>query len=699
MLLLLAAFVAPIGGGQLALDNLPLLSTADVLAGVWGAPEAPILAHAFIAALPCLAFSLLLWKRKIIQVPNNIISALLLLFLGLLVLTIGFSAFRYVSIQVACEWLTYGIAFYAVVAGVGRQRGPREMLAAISLGCTIVALRGILEYAETVFSDPTWRIFAGWVNPNATAAILLIGFFCSMGLVVSSSRNLAAAWGVAAVLCGSAILLTQSKGGLLALAVGGIVLGILTFAWGKAEGLERLKPSLGRIFAVVLSLLMAGMVLTVLTRTEKSGGALARVTNSSGTAEQSAGYRANLWKGAIAMVKERPIGYGIGTYRFESARPGVTPQTHLAHETYLQLAAEASPAALLLFLGVAVTWLIHVFRGSGRVPVEANLLRAGVIASVVAIGTHSLIDSDLYYYGIGLSTFMLLGVGLLLSVDAVAPENMPVTVRKVAAFGSVLLVLLFVFLGVTEVLKGQMRAAVYGGDRKQAESLKPLLQSYGSSDGESWFLISQAAKDQEERHAALETAVQLAPTPRNYRALARYQAQAGELPQAIATLDKALLRDPNNLLALNQKAEYQLQFQDSAAARSTFERLIAVEGSPYFQVRAIPELVPTETYEARVKLATLTNDAESRVELLLRAIEGFKRYRETTMPLIKRMAGGDPGANYAGETLETATRKMTMAADAARQLAKIHREAGDTSAAAAADAEADAFEAVLESSK
>ncbi|HSI72944.1 MAG TPA: O-antigen ligase family protein, partial [Fimbriimonas sp.] len=501
-----------------------------------------------------------------------------------------------------------------------------------------------------------------------------------------------------AVLCGSAILLTQSKGGLLALAVGGVVLGVLTFLWGKVEGLERLKPALGRIFAVVLSLLMAGMILTVLTRTDKNGGVLARVTSSSGTAEQSAGYRANLWKGAIAMVKERPIGYGIGTYRFESARPGITPQTHLAHQTYLQLAAEASPAALVLFLAVAVMWFVHVLRGSAKVPCETNLLRAGIIAAVVAIGAHGLIDSDLYYYGIGLSTFMLLGMGLLLSVDAVAPENVPTGVRKTAALGTVLLVLLCSFLGVTEVLKGQMRAALLSADRKQVESLKPVLASYGSADGESWYLLSQAAADSRELGESLKNAVELAPTPRNYRALARYQAKSGGIPQAISTLDRALLRDPNNMLALSAKADFQLEFKDIAGARQTLERLIAVESSPYFQIRAIPEVVPTETYEARVKLAAIADDEESRVELLLRAIQGFKKYRETTLPMVKRMATV-PGGNYAGETLDSATRKMTTAAQAARKLAEIHRGEGDTSAAATAEAEAGAFEGALESSK
>ena len=697
MLLILVAFLAPIAGGQIALDNLPVFGMEDILGSLWGEPEAPVLAHAILALFPCAALALLLFKRKIIQVPNTTISAVLLMFFGLLLGTVSYSSYRFLSIQSATEWITYGIAFYAVVAGAGRQKGPAEIVAALTLGCTVVALKGIAEYASTMSSDPTWRIFAGWINPNATAAMLLIGFFCALGLAVSSEKNLAAAWGVAAVLNGAAIFLTQSKGGLLALGVSGLLMFGLVGLWSAREGLPRLKPSLGRLLAVVAALMMVGLMLQVLTRTPSGGGALTRVTSSGATAEQSAGFRANLWKGAIAMTKDRPIGYGLGTYRFESSRPGITPQTHLAHNTYLQLAAEASPIATLLLVAAAGLWFYQVFRGTNKTPVKQNLLRAGVIAAVVAVGAHSLIDSDLYYYGIGLSTFLLLGTGLLLSVDAVAPENVPAGIRRTAGAGVVLLAVLFVFLGMTDVLKGQMRGALMTGDRDRAMSIKGPLSSYGSADAETWALLAQIASTPEERKEALEQAAALGPSPKNLRALARYQAEQKQIPQAIGSLQRALQADPNNFLALKQLSEYQEESGDAEAARKTLQRLIAVEDTPYFKIRALPELVPTETYEARIALAKTETDPARREELLRQALDGFKRYRESTAPMVKRM--GATGASVGGETIETMNRKMTLAADTAREFARLQRERGDGAGATATEAEAAGFEAVLESSK
>ncbi len=697
ILLVLVAFLAPIAGGQVNLDTLPVFGMGDVLGSLWGGPEAAILAHALLALLPCTALALLLFKRKIIQVPNTTISAVLLMFFGLLVGTISYSSFRYLSIQAATEWITYGIAFYAVIAGAGRQRGPAEIVAGLTLGCTVVALKAIAEYVSTMATDPTWRIFAGWVNPNATATMLLVGFFCALGLAVSSQRNLAAAWGVSAVLNGVAILLTQSKGGLLVLGFFSVFMLCLVALWSAREGLSRVKPAVGRMLGVVAALLMAGLMLQVMSRSPSGGGAMARVTDTSATAEQSFEFRINLWRGAVAMIRERPIGYGIGTYRYESGSPGITPQTHLAHQTYLQLGAEASPLAPLFLLAVAGLWFYHVFRGARKTPVPQNLLRAGVIAAVLAVGAHSLIDSDFSYYGVGLATFMLLGVGLLLSVDAVAPENVPASVRRISGAGVLLLAILFVFLGMADVLKGQMRGALMAQDRERAESIKGPLMSYAGGDAEAWALMAQVASTAEERKQALETAAELGPSTKNLRALARFQAEQGQLPQAIGNLRKALLRDPNNLLSLWLLSQFQEDTGDVDGSKRTLQRLVAVEETPYFRIRALPELVPTETYEGRIKLADAEPDLGAKRDLLTKALAGFKRYRQMTVPMIKTMSAG--GTSYGGENLETMERKMTLATEKARELAAIQRRGGDASGATATDAEAEAFAGVLESSK
>src|SRR5204862_536544 len=89
---------------------------------------------------------------------------------------------------------------------------------------------------------------------------------------------------------------------------------------------------------------MAGISHTTATRAESSyvlagqstTPATPVATASADQNEQSSGFRFLLWKGAAKLIKSNPIGYGIGTYRYESARPGYTTETQLAHNTFLQ---------------------------------------------------------------------------------------------------------------------------------------------------------------------------------------------------------------------------------------------------------------------------------------------------------------------------------------------------------------------------
>ena len=48
-----AAVFAPIMGGQVALDNLAITDSSQILASVFGSPEAPLLAHAILASFDC----------------------------------------------------------------------------------------------------------------------------------------------------------------------------------------------------------------------------------------------------------------------------------------------------------------------------------------------------------------------------------------------------------------------------------------------------------------------------------------------------------------------------------------------------------------------------------------------------------------------------------------------------------------------
>src|SRR5690606_19696454 len=103
-----------------------------------------------------------------------------------------------------------------------RNIGPKALYGAIIAGCFVLAYVGILEYARQ--PDPNWRIFSFYFHPNALAGMLAMGGLLALGVLTEVPRLGKLLAGVAAIFCIAALLLTGSKGGLLAFGVGVIVL-------------------------------------------------------------------------------------------------------------------------------------------------------------------------------------------------------------------------------------------------------------------------------------------------------------------------------------------------------------------------------------------------------------------------------------------------------------------------------------------
>jgi tetratricopeptide (TPR) repeat protein len=180
---------------------------------------------------------------------------------------------------------------------------------------------------------------------------------------------------------------------------------------------------------------------------------------------------------------------------------------------------------------------------------------------------------------------------------------------------------------------------------------------------------------------AAKNAVENAPSTRNLRLLARLLLDNGDVAGATLMYNRALRSDPNSLTTLSQLAELYRKSGNESAYRSTLDRLLKVEDTTYFKIRSLPELVPTETYEARLQLAELTNDQAEKRRLLTGAVAGFKAYLSSTVPTVLRMAKGDPPLPYGGETVQIATEKMQRAAEAAHRLGVLDLAAGDKAGA------------------
>jgi O-antigen ligase len=669
VILLIAAFLLPLMGGHVAIDARPI--DDGFLGELIGGDALPYMVRFILGTLILGGLALVTFKQRVVQLPNIKIVILLTLLVVFLALSITFGAFPYPAFMEWLTWLVYGGALFLTVATVGRSKGPEQLALALLAGISIAALLGINEYIGMMRQEPSYRIFAGWMNPNAAASIFVVGTLLACGLASRLKSISQFLGGLGGALCLLALILTQSKGGYLACGVGLAIFAVTAFT-----GRTSLKSLAASFIPIPLAILLA-FALTQAAKTPTGASeAFSRITATGSTAEQSVGFRQNLWQTAIQLGQKHPMGTGPGNFRFYSTEPGIIESTVNAHNSYLQLLADGGYPAFLLFIGLAIVWLTYAFRGLRQQPAEHTAFRAAVIGATIGLAAHGMVESNLSFLGSGLLFFILVGLSLQLSTDGTSPEAIPQPVRSV----TVLIACILPIVGLAISAAGETQKAAFlskvaaGQVAELSSSGESLKNLYG--DPEALYLASiYAAKSPEERLDGLQRAANQLPQNRALRATARSLADLGRLDEAIAVNDRVFRLDPNNLRAHFLKIELHQKKGDSDAVAEAARATIAVESSRSYQTRAIPELIPTETFQARLILAEFTTNHSEKIKLLEEALAGFSRYFTTTAPIVKRMTdGGLP--DYGGESKETVLEKQALARSAVESLRELYRQSG-----------------------
>lgn len=695
-----ALFLAPIIGGQIYVDAMKLEPGASVLSLVMkGAPETPWLSHAYLGIFVVAAAVWLAFSQKVIAIPKIPMAAMMILFGGCLVASISGSSFKLVSIATAAEWLLYLVVFFVAAAVSGRGKGSWLLLGSIVAGCALVSAFGIREYGETRALDPTWRIFAGWVHPNVLAGMLIVGFLLALGFTVVGTRLIALLAGIGASLILVAIFLTQSRGVIYVSLPAGLAVLVLGSVCLSGSLRERGLRVARLTIPILISLLLI-MVISISGRKLETGAnspsALTRVTTSSDNArEQSSGFRRLLWKSSIVLILEhetsawgipwpkRPSGYGLGSFRYEGSRPGLVAPTQLAHNSFLQLGVEGGLITSVFFILSGFVWLFYMFRGIRNTPSALSLIRIAIVSAIVASVAHNLVDSDLYHFGIGVVFFALLGIGLSVAADGVSPEYLPTPIRISFPFGAIALVATLLFAGLSKLHLSQGLTAVMEEDASTA--LEKFDKSINNGiDGESFYLKgtvhlngARIVQNDAERLDLLKKAASLNPSPKFYRALAREQATNGNRIGAVDAFTLALKRDPNNLQTLSQLLELYVAANEIGRAKETALRMVEVEKSPSYTIRAISEVVPVQTFEARMYLASLEPNKHKVALLLKPAVLGFQEYVRNTLPRVIQNAKAETGSPFAGETTQSAQRAVDAGRQATLKLMDAYRSLAD----------------------
>jgi O-antigen ligase len=688
LLLAVVAMLAPVIGGQVATEPQAYASPMNAIHGdASSVAAARLILGVFVFAALGLSFL----RTRAVPLPRGRI----VISMGVLLVALGFSAalsdFRAQSVEAFMLWGIAAAAFFATISVSGRKVGPAVLIVAMAVAGVVLGGRAVLDYFFIKDFEPTYRAFATWVNPNSVAGMYAILGIVTAGLIANENKYLRVLGFASSLMCGAGLALTQSKGGILAMGVGLVAWVIVHLAWKcKAKGLLAVLP------------LLLGFVIAFFWQTssihQAGGGGGGRILSGGAEAEQSQGFRTLLWKTAIELTKDKPItGWGPGTFRYESGRPGLQTPTANAHETFLQIAFEGGLLALAAFAFIAFAWFRLVFRGAKSLTSDQNALRAAVVGAIVAFGANGITESNLAFPGIGIIVFILLGIGLQLSSDGSSPELMPPTMRRLIVLSCCGLPLVFLALfAAGEARKSSIVSFAQEGETSSMLIASHDLESSMSYDGEALLLAGQyEVQDRDRRGRLLEQAAVKFPSPRAIRLYARWLADKPEtLNTAITVLKRAFQRDPKNLLAWRLMIDLQEKAGNEVEARKAAEELVTIEGTSYFQVNALGDLVALEPTEARMWLARREKDPAKVVALLKPAVESYRGYLKRTVPMIKMM--GKENQNYGGQSKTEAMKSLGEAVEAAKLLQGACQRIGDPVGAKAASSAADEFAAAVD---
>jgi len=280
------------------------------------------------------------------------------------------------------QHLFFGAAFLAM-AEMHRRRGynwKRSILWAV------VAIDLIYMLVDLILGRRP--LIGPFVNPNYFASFLLVGFCATIALTLFEKERIQRI-----VAAGCALLLyygmTQawSRGATIAaLAVAGLAF----IRFSKDRGLSR-----AAVAAFVGVAVVAGAL---------ASPSLIRKFLDRGQIDPYNYQRPQLWLSAIKVIQENPVlGVGFGQFYYVSKRfsPPVEgtvarylKRPAIAHNEYLQYAAENGIPAALLFLSLGGHLFSIAWRRARQCSAEQRIYQEAAILTAVGLGTHALVDNN-----------------------------------------------------------------------------------------------------------------------------------------------------------------------------------------------------------------------------------------------------------------------------------------------------------------
>jgi len=306
------------------------------------------------------------------------------------------SAYRYATMLEGMNYIAYGILLFLAVQCLRTEDDARVVVTVFAAAAAVLALEAILQglagTSKLLFVRTprvASSVYGSYVNHNHYAGMMEMLAPFALALAASdrlrgAQRALVAFGGL---LAAASIVLSQSRGGMLAFLLEAAFLSLLLFS-GRASGGARGKLALAGVVLGGFLLWLGGGALL------ERAGSIADISNHQ--------VRLDVARDSLRMVAEKPmLGFGLGTF------PIVYPQyrsfwsdvfINQAHNDYAQLLVETGLVGGVLALAFVVLLFRAALPKAAESPLHSWSALAGVgaMTGVAGLLVHSFFDFNLH---------------------------------------------------------------------------------------------------------------------------------------------------------------------------------------------------------------------------------------------------------------------------------------------------------------
>jgi O-antigen ligase len=360
-------------------------------------------------------------RRRELELPTMHpgLSVLLLLLVGWAALSVAWAEDAGEAIPAAERIAVNAVLVMIVFAAIRTPRDLSMVLGAFVLGAVTAVLIGLVSAPGGADAG---RLGTEILDPNLLAAALIAAAAICVALYALDRDPLIRLLTIcAAMLCAVGVLLTASRGALIAITFCLVAAVLLAGRW---------RPPV--LAGGVVVLIAAAGYFTFLAPPEIRD----RVTEPTKGQERTREGRTTIWQVALRAAEDKPIaGVGAGNFRVASKHyidePGalartdeITEKPAVAHNAYLEVLAELGVVGILLFVSILLTCLgsmiaaARMFDRKG----DRRLQAVAIAVSIALIGV--LVANFFFSDHYGKPMWLLLSLGpVLLTMARLTPPG------------------------------------------------------------------------------------------------------------------------------------------------------------------------------------------------------------------------------------------------------------------------------------